>query len=235
MKNISLSAILASIVAICSCYILWQASTKWENGKNAKQKRKKQLDAFSNYLQFNADNAKLFAELLAYYEFEASTIDYDSLAATKNGQNCFVYVNYAQDALSKDSLRQGVVSAKRNNADKLYIFCNKCDKTLQNTANEQITTIFVDISNAYALFEQCGKLPNFPQKKAKKTSFAANYAFNKKRFGWYMFSSVFTLALSAVSYLRYYLLAWSTVFFILAAYSLFNKKYNPLPTHVTLD
>lgn len=236
LKNSALSAVLAAIVSACSCYILWQASTKWENGKNAKQKYKKQLSAFSEYLQFNADNASLLSDMLAYYGFEVTEkLDYDGCLTKKNGRTCLARFVFAQDTLGKDALRQCVLTAKRKNCDKLYIFCNKCDKSLQSLANEHIETAFVDVANTYALFEQCGKLPNFPVKKAKKTSFVANYAFNKKRFGWYAFSSVFTLALSAISYLRYYLLVWATAFFLLAVYSLFNKKHNPLPTQITLD
>lgn len=235
VKSSDVALGLASIVALASGYIMWQANTKWERGRQTKRKRKNDVLSLRQFLEFNPDNGELLKDMLIYYDFEIRVKNYDSLTVVKNGIECYVTANFAQDTAGRDYIRQSVIAAKRGRAEKLYVFCNKCDASLQNLAQEHIPTVFVDLNNTFALLEQSGKLPELTQKKQKKASFAATYAFNKRRFGWYFLSSLFCAAISFVSYLRYYLLGWSTVFFVLAVYCLFNKRYNPLPTNVTLD
>lgn len=235
LKSVNLALGLASIVAIATGYILWQANTKWEKNKQIKQKHKNDVNSLREYLEFNGDNGELLADMLTYYDFEIINRGFDSLTVCKNGVNCYVATDFTRDTASRDFIRNSVLTAKRNGRQKLYIFCNKCDNPLQKLANEHVPTIFVDINNLYALLEQSGKLPELAQKKQKKASFIASYAFNKKRFGWYFLSSLFSLAVSFISYMKYYLLGWATAFFIIAIYCLLNKRYNHTPTSVTLD
>ena len=141
----------------------------------------------------------------------------------------------SQNALTQDGLRKAVVCAKRNEADKLFVLAAKIDQPLVKAANARITTTFIDAANAYELLEQCDKLPQIPSARKTQTGFAAKYAFNRKRFGWYMLSSLFMLVISVVSYFPWYTLSWSTVMFALALYCLLNKRYNPTRTAVSID
>ena len=235
LRDTTLAFALATIIALSSCYLIWQALSKIEKGRNTKQNKKKAVESLSEYLRFNIDNGALFADMLRYYRYEVSIIDYDNLIATKNGATCFVALRFSQDSLSKDELCKSVVSAKRAKCDKLYIFANKVGGELSKLAQKYLSTVSVDIDNAYTLLETSNKLPNLPKSAQKKPSFIASYAFNRRRFGWYLASSIFMLAVSIIAYFPWYTLGWATISFALAMYSLLNTRYNTPPTTVTLD
>ena len=236
LKDDVLALSLAAIVAICACYLIWKAQSRIDLGKKTKLAEKNALTSFVNFLRFGADNAAIFVEMLRYYRFEVVKKDYDSLIVTKNGRVSFVAISFAHDGLTKDELRDAVISAKRANCAALYIFTAKADTPLVSLANGQIPTVVVDAQNTYALFEQCDKLPAVgKQISPKKVVFVARYAFNRRRFGWYFGSSLFMLLTSFIAYFPWYALGWATVFFVLAVYSLVNRRFNAQPTRVTLD
>lgn len=233
LKNAKIALALSCIVAACSCYLISRLLTKLQNNKENQYKRKKLSANFAKYLQFNNDNAQLFAQVFKFFGYQAETIDFDNLIATKT-EKTFVAICFQTAALSEFALQAAVVSAKRNSCAKLLIFANKAENSLLTLANQQIATQFLDTSNCLELFEQAEKLPRIPETKAPKARLVAAIAFNKKRFGWYLGGALFTLLTAAFSVVKLYLLMWSTVLFALANYSLLNKKYNSLPTDVKL-
>ena len=235
LRDTTLAFALSTIVAIACGYIIWRALSKYEKGRQLKQAKKKNIARFSEYLRFNENNAELFAEMLRYYRFDVTTTDYDNLVATKNNVTSYVALRFAQDNLSREELCKTVVAAKRAKCSKLYLFANKVDNSLVKLADKYLQTTSVDISNLYALFENCEKLPALPKNAQKKSSFIASYAFNRRRFGWYFVSSLFMLAVSIVAYFPWYTLSWATVLFAVALYCLLNTRYNTPPTHITLD
>ena len=236
LKDDILAFSLSAIVALCSSYLIWKALSQIDAGKKIKLVKKNAVASLVNFLRFGTDNAAIFEKMLRYYRFEVERQSYDSLIVTKNGQKSYVAINYSHDNLTKDELRDTIVSAKRANCARLYIFTTKADAASVATANGQIHTVIVDAQNTYALFEQCDKLPLIPAQKApKKATFVARYAFNRRRFGWYFASSLFMLLISIISYFPWYTLGWATVFFCLAVYSLTNKRFNVAPTRVSLD
>ncbi|MCH5160311.1 MAG: hypothetical protein J1F66_05675 [Clostridiales bacterium] len=236
LKDDILAFALSAIVALCSSYLIWKSLSRIDAGKKTKQAEKNALSGLVNFLRFGADNAAIFEEMLRYYRFEVERQSYDSLIVTKNGQKSYVAINFSHDSLNKDELRDAVISAKRADCTRLYIFTAKADSSLVAIANGQIHTVIIDTQNTYALFEQCDKLPSISPKKApKKATFIARYAFNRRRFGWYFASSLFMLLISVISYFPWYSLGWATVFFALAVYSLVNKRFNVAPTCVSLD
>ena len=227
---------LSLIVVLAASYLIWRAQTERENHKKLKLSERKKIAAFGGYLRFGADNAALFAEMLRYYRFEVTGVDYDNLLVKKNGIQSYVAIRFGKDTLSQDELFGAVVAAKRRECSKLYVFANKVDKTTLTIANAHLHTVSVDIANTYALFEQCDKLPVIEEKKqVRKSTIVAKYAFNKRRFGWYFANSLFMIAISVISYFPWYTLSWATVSLGLALYSLLNKRYNTEPTRVTLD
>ena len=235
IKDVSWSIVCAAILTAAFTYVIWRIADKWDSGKKIKQKRKKDVADLAEHLKFGEDNAQLFAELFRFYGFETDKTDYDSFVATKDGQKNYVAVCFEQDMLSRDRLRECVVTAKRIKADKLYIFANKIGTSEQRTAESYINTAFIDGNNAYELLEQCDKLPTITRRKPKKTSLIAKYALCRQRFGWYFASCIFMIIISVFSFFPWYTLAWATVMFVLAVYSLFNKRYNTKKTQVSLD
>lgn len=235
LKDVMWALICALIITAAFAYILWRITSKWEDGKKIKQKRKKEIVDFTEYLKFYEDNAQLFADLFRFYLFNTELIDYDNFIARKNGKKYYVAICFEQDTLSKERLRQAVISAKRSKADKLYIFANKTEPAQEKIAASHIDSVFIDGVNTYELFEQCDKLPAFTRKSVKKTSFIGKYAFCKQRFWWYFSSCIFMVIISVFSFFPWYTLSWATVMFVLAVYSLFNKRYNSKKTQVSLD
>ena len=236
LKDDILALTLSLIVAFCTLYLIWKALSRIDLGKKIKLAQKNAVSSLVNFLRFGEDNAAIFEDMLRYYRFEVERHGYDSLIATKNGQKSYVAINFHHDNLSKDELREAVISAKRAACARLYIFTVKADTTSVSTANGHINTTVIDAQNTYALFDQCDKLPALPpQKTTKKATFVARYAFNRRRFGWYFTSSLFMLLISFVSYFPWYTLGWATVFFALSVYSLVNKRFNFAPTRVKLD
>ena len=235
LKDDIVALALSGIVALCSWYLIWRSLTRIDLGKRMKLAQKSAVSSFVNFLRFGADNATLFEGMLRYYRFETERVGYDSLIATKNGQKSYIAICFAHDKLNQDELRDAVVAAKRAACHRLYIFTVKADAASVATASGQ-ATVTIDAHNTYALFEQCNKLPALStQKSPKKASFAASFAFNKRRFGWYLTSSIFMLLISVISYFPWYTLGWATAFLTLAVYSLVNKRFNTAPTRVTLD
>ena len=236
LKDDVLALALSLVVAACSWYLIWKGQAQIDLGKKTKLAQKNAVSSFVNYLRFGADNAALFENMLRYYRFDVERQGYDSLIVSKNGQKSYVSICFSQDNLSKDELRTAVISCKRAGCNRLYVFTVKADATAIATANAHVQASVIDAQNTYTLFEQCDKLPALPpQKPPKKVSFVAQYAFNKRRFGWYFASSLFMLLISVISYFPWYTLAWATVFFALAVYSIVNRRFNVAPTRVSLD
>lgn len=236
LKDSTLALWLSLAVALCASYVIWRAQSHWETGKQTKLAQKNKLTTFGEFLRFGLDNATLFADMMRYYRFDVIPVDYDNLIVSKNEIKSYVAIRFVQDSVSKDDLTKAVIAAKRAQCNKLYVFACKVDRTLIELANRHLPTVTVDLNNTYTLFEQCDKLPPLPSKpQIKKSPFVAKYAFSRRRFGWYFGSSLFMLAISVVSYFPWYTLSWATVFLILAVYCLVNKRFNVLPTRVTLD
>lgn len=235
LSDVTLAYALAAIVTLCSAYLIWKTLSKVEQSRHIKQTKKSNVASLGEYLRFNEDNAELFGTMLRYYRFEVKLVDYDNLIVTKNGVTSYVALRFCQDNLSRDELCKAVVSAKRASCSKLYVFTNKIDNALVKLAEKYLHVVSVDIANTYALLENAEKLPTLRNAAQRKPSLLPAYAFNRRRFGWYFASSLFMLAMSAVAYLKWYTLAWSTVCLILALYSLLNTRYNTPPTNITLD
>ena len=236
LRNSTLALWLALVIALAACYIIWRIQTKWEKGKKIKLAKRKKIAALGEYLRFGENNAELFSEMLRYYRFEVEKVNCDDLIVTKNGITSYVVTRFVQDSLSKEEIVRAVIAARRAKCSKLYVFANKAEKSLVDAANARIHTVTVDVANTYALFEQCDKLPDVKEiKPSKKPLVIAKYAFNRRRFGWYFTASLFLIALSVISFIPWYMLTWATVNFGLALYSLLNRRFNAIPTNVTLD
>ena len=236
LRNSTLALWLSVIVAIAMAYVVWRFLTERENGKKRKLAKRKSIAALSEYLRFCENNCKLFAEMLRYYRFDVTEVNFDDLIVVKNNVKSYVATRFVQDSLVKDELVHAVLAAKRAGCHKLYVFTNKADKALVDTANTHIHTVTVDIANTYALLEQCDKLPALKEiKPSRKPFLVAKYALNKRRFGWYFTASLFMTALSVISFIPWYMLSWATINFGLALYSLLNRRFNVAPTNITLD
>lgn len=234
LKSVYAALALSALIAVCAGYLIWLALSRRQMRAQNKRAHKKSVADLAEYLRFGADNGQLFAEMLKYYRYDVLHTDKDVVTAQKDGAKTFVAVCFADDNLTKEELRRSVISAKRAECDKLVIFCSKANELQRETAHRHISTQISDAENTYKLLRESGKLPQITPYKVRKKSFAAQYAFNRRRFGWYFASCAFMLLTTAVAYFKWYSLAWATVMFALAVYSLLNKKYNAVCSSVTL-
>lgn len=235
-KNSALSFGLSLIVTLCAGYIIFRAQTSLNNRKRIKRDEAKKIAALAEHLRYGADNGALFENMLRYYRFEIIQRDGDELTVSKNGTKSFVALRFAADSITREELAKTVVAAKRADCRKLYLFAHKLDKSLLTSASEHLPIAFADVANVYALLVQSDKLPEISCKKRHPMShFMPKIAFNRRRFGWYIAMTLFMLAISVVSYIKWYTLAWATVSLTLAIYCLVNRRYNYTPTSVTLD
>ena len=252
LRNVTLALALAAVVASCSSYVIYTLLKKLANRKFQKQKKKKLLSDFAVYLQFGCDNTALFARMLNYYDFTTESIDCDSLIISKKAamtqgdltndsvdkmkcERNFVALCYGKDTVDLVELRKAIVAAKRNNCDKLMVFGVQIDSGALAFASNQFPVKFVDVMNTYELFEHSETLPKIPEVKVKKRRILPQYALNKRCFRYYLTGAVFLFLTSFISYFKLYLLVWATALTVVAFYSLFNRRYNKLPTDVKLE
>lgn len=234
LKEPKTAALLAAIVAICCGYLVFRAEKARDDRRSVKRRRTKQINDFKQTLRFGADNAALFEQMLTYYDFETRKLGCDDLVGQKNGKYDYFALRFAEEKVSDGEVVKATVSALRQNCDKLYLFGCKVDQAQLKSAAAHIDIEFVDAANAYELFERADKLPKITQKFHPISPILPNM-FCRRKAGWYFATSLFTLAISVVSFFPWYTLAWATVSFALAMYSLLNKRYNVLPTAIKLD
>lgn len=234
LKEVAAAAGLAAVVSAAAGYVVYCVQREADSRKQRKKAERKKTEALANHLRFGANNGELFQKLLAYYNFRTVSTEGEDIVATKNGQNYYFALRYAADSVSREESVKAVVAAKRAHCAKLYIFAHKAD--LSACADGGVPTVFADVANVRALLEQSDLMPRLDCKKtAPKSHFAAKYAFSRRRFGLYITTTLFLLAVTAVSYVKWYTLAWATVSLCCAVYCLVNRRYNALPTAVTLD
>lgn len=235
LKSVTWALALGLILAFCSAYLIYRIQSKVGQIKVTKQRNKKAVANLYDYLKYNDDNSKLFAELYRYYHYDVEIVDFDNFIATKEQSSTYVATAYCKDSLTLSDVAERIVQAKRAKANRLRIYAAKADPIIARNAAKRFDVEFVDINNAYELLAQADKLPAVPEIKPVKNSFVAKYAFCRKRFGWYFASSIFMALVSVVAFFPYYTLGWSTVMLVLALYSMFNTRYNSRSTTVKLD
>lgn len=233
LKDAAWAFFLAAVTASCGCYLIFAVLSR-RKAKADKRKRKKNLiKNFFDFLRFDDDLVGTFAPMLEFFRYNVERIDFENAIATKD-KKCLAAFCFSSETISREEIRNAVLRAKRNGCRKILLFCNRADNTLKKFANCHAETEFIDIENTFALFETAEKMPQLPLKSIPSNSQIPKYIFDKRVFGWYFSGAVFTLFTAAISFLKVYLLIWSTVLFVLAFYCLFNKKYNKIPTDVTL-
>ncbi len=231
-KLAELSAALSAIVTAASAYLIYKLQCGAQRLHSGKKSDAKQIAALGQYLRYG-DNTELVCEMLRYFGFEVLQADPDDITVQKRGAKSLVALRFACDCADGGVWANAVVKAKRIGCEKLYMFAQKSQNAPSPVCG--IQTTFVDVANVYALLCQCDKLPALPAPEKHRTSLLPQVAFCRKRFGWYLAAALFMLAISAVSFVKWYTLLWATVNMVLALYSLLNRRYNVRPTAVTLD
>jgi len=150
-----------------------------------------------------------------------------------NDNKYFVCNDFKIDNNNCDNLIYYIKKAEQLNCDKLYFFGNKfsdeCYKIVKNFKTIKIK--LVNFNDFYLDFIKKQNIkPNFNIKYEEKSSYnikeLLNIAFNKNKTKNYVFTGIIFLIGSI--FLRYniYYLVFTTLMFIFALLSYFNKRYN---------
>ncbi len=235
VKSVVWAVTLGTVIALCAAYLIWRIQNKSGKLKQIKMQNKKAVENLNDFLMYSHNNAELLGDLYRYYGYEVTNVDYDSFIVTRSNSSTYVCADFTDNTVSANAVRAAIVNAKRNNIQTLRMFVCKVDEPTRKTACRHFDVSFVDVANLYALLEQSEKLPIIPQAKKQNNGFVAKYAFCRKRSVWYLTSCIFLTLISVVAYFPYYTLGWATVMLILALYSMFNRRFNPTQTSVSLD
>ncbi len=233
LREVFVAFVLATVLSACGGYLIFRLVNYRSNRALLKKQKKAKVKAFAKYLCYCTNLENLFEGMLKYYTFYPLYKRKDCLVCAKNNQRVFVALCFVEDSLSKNTLRNILIQANRRQCQRAIIFCNGVSAQLKDDVLHQIPFQFVDIANTFALFEQAEKLPPLPKVKSK-SAYTLQYAFNKKRFGWYLGGAIYMVITSVLTFFSLYSLVWATVMLFLALYSLLNKRYNAMPTAVTL-
>lgn len=234
LRNAQLAFALASIVALCGSYVIWQGLKKYFSVQNKRKADKQQRTDLMTYLRFNTDNIKLFTQMANYYDFDVKDTFSDGFVASKDDQITYFAISFANDCIKGDASVPFVISAKRNKANKMYLLCNKADGNALSLANSQLPTQVIDTNNLYNLLEQSNLLPPLPKQSKQKFSVLGSYALCKARAKSYFGCGIFLLLTSFFGYAKIYNIVWASILCVIGVYCIFNKKYNVLPTCITL-
>lgn len=227
-KQNDVSLFCASIIAVCFAVLIYYATIQSQNNKRKADKAIKQTAQFVTALEFGTNNADYFAEIFRYFGYKTKTVDFDNLIIEKNQEKSFVHLCYLP-SVPKNNLIGAVVAAKRNDCKKLYVFGQAASFEDVKTCDGQLPTTFIGCDEAYYLAKTSDKLI-LSEVKQKKPKIIARYAFNKKRFGWYLTGALYLGATSLLSFMPIYTLIWATALFGVSLFCLFNKRFNVAKT-----
>ncbi len=222
-KSKILSALLALSTATAICTLMYLTGKNKAQKQLTTKRERVALHTFDDFLVWNGNNAELFADLLAFCNYNTSILPNGYLLLQQNNKKylattCFV----ATETLSPSVLQNAVATAKQVNATKILLFTNR-DLPVQVPFEMQT----YNLQQTYALFCACGKLPAVKNCTQPAKRFALSSVFNKKLFGKYAVGSLFLAVFSMFSFFPFYTLVWSSILFALALLSLFIGKNQP--------
>ena len=206
LENALAALAAALVITLCGGYLIFAVFSRAERKKRLKKAEKEKIAAFADFLQFNAHNAELFAEMLKFFRCDIVRAEADNLVVRRE-EKIFVSLLFERK-ICFDSLRKEAVKAAAEECGKMWVFGLNCENALLEQIRQHVDVCF------------------FGPVKRKKASVAANYAFCRKRFRWYFSSALFTAVMAFFSFFPLYLLVWATALFVLALYSLFNRRFN---------
>lgn len=224
-KNTVAAIVCSALVGAISAYVCCRLFANRQEKNNKRAANKQQIRALCDKMRYEANNADLLEPMLTYFGYQTIEKRYDEIVCRKQGKKYLVVAEFAAPKLTEETLAKHIVAAKRQNVDKLLVFC----ADIHPSATEACKNFDVRVVRAeelFRLFVTADKLPELPQKTRSDGGLVARFALCRARFGWYLFGALWTAAMSLVSYFKVYSLVWATILFGLALYSMFNRRYN---------
>lgn len=224
----SYSIIITLILSIILSVFLKKKIYKFKLSKNEFKEKNKILNQliFSKKEEINAYISKFFNNKHIYKEYFTFT----------NNENYIVFNEFNFEGLNCNTMLSFIKKAEKEKCNKIYIFCNNynsdCAKIAKNLKNIKIKLINFD--NFYVNYiKKQNLIPNFEDKYEEKTSYKfkelLSIAFNKTKTKNYVFTGLIFLTGSIFMRYNIYYLIFTSLMFIFALFSYFNKIYNKTP------
>lgn len=217
-----LSALCSGGIALVFCLVLYKI-LPIKTKKYLSKQRKKQLEKFEMYLATH-DARVLIAKIFEKKEYE---IFYTENGFVANKQSkMLVGVWFGFEKFSKQALVELIKRAKKVNAGCVILFGGVGFNTKPVCTYTQTRLVTFSVDETYSLMEKNNLLPQLPDYSDKKDKQIFVYAFNEKRFPYYVVSSLSLVAISFISFFPIYSIVVATLLLAAAIYSKFNKRYN---------
>lgn len=242
--------LLAAAAAGAVCVIFAFVAVKYFPLRTKKYKRgedKKILAALENRLIFDADTRGVFMRIFEARGFEAVEQAVNAFLVRKNAGNAaadsggkaaaddaenggatLVCIHFAFNAFSRQSFAEAVKLAKKAEAKKMVLICNKCENLQSVESFAPCAVKLAGMDEVRELLEGAGvEMPAATgARRARNFARLAEIALVAARSKFYFWSAVMLCALSFVSYFPVYTLTLATVSMLLAIYSRFNRRFN---------
>lgn len=193
-----------------------------------------QIDTMIQTLTFNTDkeNLSLFANALKNKSEIKENKSYVSFLS--NAKKIGIVINYEVATITDNIVLKIYKQFKNIKLNKLFVCCNNFDKKAFDLTNKLTGNEIILLNNKntyYSIFKRNNYVfeKNKKIKQNKKDKFK-NYlflAFNRKKTKGYLFAGIVLLIGSVFMRYNIYYLIWTSIMFLFALFSLFNKPFNP--------
>lgn len=217
-----ISALCSGGIALASCLLLYKILPVKTKKYRSRQK-KKQLEKFEMFMA-TRDAAGAIEKVFQKKEYEIFNVKGGFVAKKQNVMLVIPWFGF--ESFTKQRLVEAVKTMRKVGADCILLFGGVGFDTKPICAYTDAKLIVFSVGDTYSLLEKNSLLPEMPDYAAKKDKQIFVYAFNAKRFPYYILSSVALVAVSFVSFFPIYSLVAATALLAAAIYSKFNKKYN---------
>jgi len=193
--------------------------------KIVKKQEKNQIDRLADYLSFLPEKqlSTLFLKLPQIADKQPKAHK-NIITFCENQQTKKLVLAFESATFCKKDFCKII---KQHHADQLTIFATGFEKDLIQTAQKApCKTKFIDKTQTFFMLKNADLLPNLPKEKNKITSNFWYVVFNKSRSKYYLWSSVFLILTSFLTFFPTYYLISGTILFFVSIYARFNEKFN---------
>lgn len=193
--------------------------------KLLKKQQKKQIDALADHLCFlpYKQVTELFLQLPQIKQSQPK-VSKNVITIKENDVTKKLIFVFENAPLTRQNFCNII---KNNPADVIEIFATDFEKTLSQLAQKApCKTKFFDKTAVYLMLKQANLLPPLTQKPNLLKSNFWYVVFDKSRAKYYLWSSLFLVLTSFLTFLPLYYLISGTILFFIAVYAKFNKKFN---------
>lgn len=218
-----ISAVCAGGITLCCCVILYKL-LPFKTKKYYSKKRKDLLEKLELFLSING-GTEIVADIFSTKGYETFFVK-NGFIASKAEKKLLICVWFKFSPLNKQNFAELIAFNRKINADKIIIY-GKTDFDIKPFCDYTDTrcTVF-SVDDLCKILEQNNTLPELPENTVKKDKKILIYAFNEKRFPYYIISSIALVGISFISFFPIYSLIMSALLLAAGIYSKFNKKFN---------